>query len=896
MNPHCRATLSALLLLLAALTPRPLIAGLGEWTLSGPDGANVLALATDASNPSTVYAGTSRDLYKSVDAGINWVPMGMPANIELILTTSDPSVVYVAGGPRCWSSGASCDYATFYRTRDGGETWVRAGQLLRPLSVAADPNDSMALYATSAGSLRRSTNGADSWDHPMSQPGSGGGNTGIAVDPTDSAVLYAAVAYGTMAGVHRSSNRGATWNRTGLRDPTRTLLFDPRGGSRLFALTHEGLRATTNRGETWETLAPELNDSSRLAVDPGDPDRLYIVTQGVLFRSSDGGATATRVDDGSLLGRDLAAIAAPGPGVVLTGSGRGIHRTEDAGATWVPANLGIREVYPASLAVDPTDPAVVFAASAQGLFESRDGGGSWNGPIPRSPAAAVVAFDPSNRSTLYAAGIENGIARSTDGGRRWQNNGTLTDQIADLLIDPTNPRRVLAASRGVHRSLDGGESWETVMRPEDDYSSYYYPPRVEAIAVAPSHAATVYAAGSGDTPFLYRSEDGGSHWAAPIDLGRVWINALAVDSCDPNVVQAGSWAGVFRSVDGGGSWSESQLSGIGVYAFAADPRHSSSAFAGTSVGLFWTNDRGESWTRFEPALTEPVYSVALDPSGRFLHAATGRGVFSLERSFEPCADGAGRLCLMGQRFEVSLTGRDPRTGFVVSGTAVAEGDRFGYFSFPALTGDSRFPEVFVKMADARELPAPYGGSVWVFHSALTDLPYTLTVRDTQTGHLRTYLEADAVTTLICGEADTAAFARDCTAPAPAASAPGSRLASGSGPELALLDGRFRATIRAVDARTGRVAEGAAIPRADGFGYFSLPDLTGDPSFPEVFVKMTGATVSTGGYFGVFHTGLTDLEYTLTVTDTATGAIRTYPGGATDGTRLCGTGDTTAFRE
>jgi photosystem II stability/assembly factor-like uncharacterized protein len=856
----------------------------------------VLALATDPSNPSTVYVGTSRDLYKSVDAGANWIPARLTVNIELILTTSDPSVVYVAGGPRCWSSGPSCDYADFYRTGDGGETWVRRGRVLRPLSVTVDPRDSTLLYAASAGNLYRSATGADSWDRMAHQPGSGAGTAGIAVDPTDSAVLYAGVAYGTMAGVHRSSDRGATWNRTGLRDPTYTLLFDPRDGSRLFALTPEGLRATTSRGETWEALAPGLNDPSQLAFDPGDPDRLYVVAQGALFRSSDGGATATRVDDGSLLGRNLAAIAAPGSGVVLTGSGRGIHRTEDAGATWAPANLGIREVYPSSLAVDPTDPSVVFAASMQGLFESRDGGGSWSGPIPGSPGATVVAFDPSNRSTLYAAGIENGVSKSTDGGRQWQNNGTPTDQIADLVIDPSNSRRVLAAYRGVHRSLDGGESWETVMRPEDDYASYYYPPTVGAIAIAPSHPATVYAAGSGDTPFLYRSDDGGGHWADPIDLGRVWINALAVDSCDPTVLQAGSGAGVLRSVDGGGSWSEPQLSGIGVYAFAADPRHSSSAFAGTSVGLFWTNDRGESWTRFEPALTDPVYSVALDPSGRFLHAATARGVFSLERSFEPCADGAGRLCLMGERFEVSLTGRDPRTGVVVSGTAVTEGDRFGYFSFPALTGDSRFPEVFVKMADARELPAPYGGSVWVFHSALTDLPYTLTVRDTQTGHLRTYLEGDAVTTLICGEADTAAFARDCTAPAPPASGPGSRLASGSGPELALLDGRFRATIRAADARTGRVAEGAAIPRAEGFGYFSLPDLTGDPSFPEVFVKMTRATVSTGGYFGVFHTGLTDLEYTLTLTDTATGAIRTYPGGATDGTRLCGTGDTTAFRE
>jgi hypothetical protein len=125
--------------------------------------------------------------------------------------------------------------------------------------------------------------------------------------------------------------------------------------------------------------------------------------------------------------------------------------------------------------------------------------------------------------------------------------------------------------------------------------------------------------------------------------------------------------------------------------------------------------------------------------------------------------------------------------------------------------------------------------------------------------------------------------------------PEARLAPGSGAELSLLSGRFRATIQARDSRTGRIAAGVAMARVDGFGYFSLPDFTGDPSFPEIFVKMVDATAQPRGYFWVFHTGLTDLEYTLTVTDQVTGAVRTYTGGATDGTRLCGSADTTAFR-
>jgi hypothetical protein len=150
--------------------------------------------------------------------------------------------------------------------------------------------------------------------------------------------------------------------------------------------------------------------------------------------------------------------------------------------------------------------------------------------------------------------------------------------------------------------------------------------------------------------------------------------------------------------------------------------------------------------------------------------------------------------------------------------------------------------------------------------------------------------------LSCGEADTSAFVKSCFAEESSETSPGTRLAAPSGTDLSLLGGRFRATIRATDPRTGRIAEGAAIPRADGFGYFSLPDFTGDSSFPEIFVKMVDGRAQPGSSFWVFHTGLTDLTYTLTVTDTVTESVRTYSGGAIDGTRLCGSADTAAFRD
>jgi photosystem II stability/assembly factor-like uncharacterized protein len=861
-----------------------MLADVGGWTSSGPYGGVVEALAAHPSNPSTVYAATNRSLYKSVDSGAHWAPLELAGWFDLLLPTSDPAIVYAAT--------TDTFNARFFRSLDGGLSWVGLESPRGRLnSVTGDPNDPMSLYAVTTSGLFRTANGGVSWES-ITNPAPGRVLQMIAVDPVDSRLLYAAISAISETTVYRSSDGGRNWSRTALRDPTRALLFDPSNeGSRLFALTTVGLQATTNRGESWRRLARGTESVTHLAIDPTDSRRLYMVSgSGAVLLSSDGGESVTPVL-GVDFGEGARAIAAVGSASVLAGSDRGVSRTDDAGLQWSAANRGIQEVPVKAVAVDPTDPTVVFAAGPRGIHESRDRGNTWNEVASRAPNADVVAIDPSDRSTVYAAG-EEGFHKSTDGGQTWQMK--LADRIADLVIDPSNPRRILAAYRSVYRSLDGAESWDTVMTPEDDVASFYYPPRLSAITFAPSNSATVYAAGSGDTSFIYRSVDGGNSWSDPTDLRGFWINTLEVDSCDLRVLQAGGYGGLRRSVDSGVTWSEDKLSGALVYALAKDPRHSSSVFAGTSQGLYWTNDRGESWTRFEPALAEAVRSIAVDPSGRFLYAGTERGVFTFERSFEVCRDGPDQLCLIGAKFQITLTAKHPQTGGLIKGRAIDEGDQFGYLSFPDITGDPAVPEVFVKMVDARGAPPPYGGHAWVFHSSLTDLDYTLTVRETETGRVRTYTAADSAP-LTCGTADTSAFVRACEVEDSSSSIPGTRLAAGSGPELSLLGGRFRATLEARDPRTDRIAEGAAIPRADGFGYFSLPAFTGDPTFPEVFVKMVDARAQPGGYFWFFHTGLTDLEYTLTVTDRVTGAIRTYTGGATDGTRLCGFADTMAFR-
>jgi len=117
---------------------------------------------------------------------------------------------------------------------------------------------------------------------------------------------------------------------------------------------------------------------------------------------------------------------------------------------------------------------------------------------------------------------------------------------------------------------------------------------------------------------------------------------------------------------------------------------------------------------------------------------------------EPCTPGPGNLCLLDSRFKVTLIARDSRSGERAAGYALAENDLFGYFSLPAVTGQSGNPEVFVKMLDARDLSSHF----WLFYGGLTDLEFTLTVTDTATGVVKTYSKPAGS---YCGDADTQAF-------------------------------------------------------------------------------------------------------------------------------------------
>ncbi len=110
-----------------------------------------------------------------------------------------------------------------------------------------------------------------------------------------------------------------------------------------------------------------------------------------------------------------------------------------------------------------------------------------------------------------------------------------------------------------------------------------------------------------------------------------------------------------------------------------------------------------------------------------------------------CTSTADTLCLLG-RFEVSVDWRDQRTGTTGRGSAVAGTEKSGFFSF----FNSANLELVVKMLDG----TPINGNFWFFFGALSDVEYTIHVRDTSTGSERSYLNPPGE---ICGQAHVDAF-------------------------------------------------------------------------------------------------------------------------------------------
>ena len=237
--------------------------------------------------------------------------------------------------------------------------------------------------------------------------------------------------------------------------------------------------------------------------------------------------------------------------------------------------------------------------------------------------------------------------------------------------------------------------------------------------------------------------------------------------------------------------------------------------------------------------------------------------------------GPGSLCLNGGRFRVTASWSVPTQGTNGVGVPVALTGDTGYFWF--FTPNN--VELVVKVVDGRAVNDHF----WFFSGALSDVEYTILVTDTVTGDQRAYFNPQGTLESL---ADTSAFP-------PAGDPAASRLAGkpavptiADGPRngfeaeaapcsvttsaLCLNSSRFRVQVDWNVPAQGTSGSGVAVPLTVDTGYFWFFSANN----VELTIKVVDGRV-VNGHFWVFFGALSDVGYTITVTDTATGATRRY---------------------
>jgi photosystem II stability/assembly factor-like uncharacterized protein len=327
--------------------------------------------------------------------------------------------------------------------------------------------------------------------------------------------------------------------------------------------------------------------------------------------------------------------------------------TSGATPVWQKTSLDAGKVH--AVLVHPANADTVFAGTDRGLFRSTDRGVTWGQygtGIKTSSSATlrILALAAARDGSRLYAGTSAGVFQSTDGGAEWsQGSGMLSGSgilryyyaIAALAVDPASPQTVYAGDSGmmtegrVLKSTDGGATW---MPAASGISSH----DVKALAIDPGKLSTVYAVVGGS---LHVSGDAGVSWMKT--AGKMEVNSSDADVLTVVVttdgVYAGTTAGVWKSRDGGATWSQGtglSSSGIlryffGIAALAVDSVNPSVLYAGdsgmmTSGGVYMSTDGSSDWTQVGGPLTENVSALAVDSSvPPTVYAGTDVGLFRL---------------------------------------------------------------------------------------------------------------------------------------------------------------------------------------------------------------------------------------------------------------------------
>jgi photosystem II stability/assembly factor-like uncharacterized protein len=520
-------------------------------------GFGINALAVDPADSSTVFIGTlQHGIWKSSDGGLRWRQVFEDASCggihSLVISARSPSTVY-----------AGCELeqtAPFFKSTNGGATWTAKGASLPDggqfFHLALDPNRARVLYATAAMDAGgypqwvtfKSTNDGATWTRLSVQ--------GSLLEVSPSGALF--------IGNHRSRDGGRSWEALPSAVTPYLRVFDPADPSIVYGsffstgdFLTSGLYKSTDAGTAWSPASRGIFATliNELAID--SHSTLYAVVDGIgLLKGPDGGARWERADAGLPLhavfaggGMPVLAIDPVEPENLYLGGGKGLARSLDGGASWsFSPSEPCLEIN--GLVIDPENPNQLYASGklsegsceAPGrtcpVFRSADAGTTWECAAPPVSSVERIVTDPTQPARIFAVNITRGAWVSEDRGDTWSKlkNPRRAKGYVELAVDPSDSRRLyLGALNGkVFKSTDRGATWTEASRGLPVLSGKL----IRRIVVDPSRPQTVYAAGLFG---VYISGNGGRTWF-PLNGGLVDIAwTFFLDPQNPRKLYAGTY-------------------------------------------------------------------------------------------------------------------------------------------------------------------------------------------------------------------------------------------------------------------------------------------------------------------------------------------------------------------
>ncbi|MEW6365475.1 MAG: hypothetical protein AB1714_12685 [Acidobacteriota bacterium] len=643
--------------------------------------ASIGAVAVAPSDPKVVWVGTGEandrnssswgnGIYRSADGGDTWAHVGLADSkviARIAVHPNDPHTAWVAVLGDLWVPSPS---RGLHKTTDGGKTWKLVLQAPAPYStkvgcgeVVLDPSDPSVLYAAvyarqrspwsltvgpectdgkDLGGIFKSSDGGATWKKLVNGLPGRTARIGLDVSRKNPKVVYAIVQSdeggqtdidalrSKRGGVFRSEDAGETWVRTNPLNP-RSFYFsqirvDPSNDQRVYVLGY-AMHVSEDGGKTYrEDCFQKVHpDCHALAIDPRDPKRLILGTDGGPYLSYDGGKGWAHLNNMAAGEYYRITVDMSTPyriagglqdntnwvGPSMTWSKEGIRNCD-----W--QNIGGGDGF--YCVFDADDPNIVYAEGQEGYAHRVNLGNGELKELRPQPAEGNPAFrfhwasplipSPHRKGVIYLAG--NVVFEMTNKGEEWR--------VISPDLSTQDPKKTTSVGSGA-----------------ENYGVVY------TLAESPIKPGLLWA--GTDDGKLWRCDAG--VWTdlttnLPAPVKGQWIGRIEAGHFDPAVAylaidahRTGLYSPfAYRTSDAGKTWRPvaSDLPPDGpVKVVREDVKNPKLLFAGTEFGLFASLDQGAHWNRFGDLPTVAVDDIVIHPRDMDLIVGThGRSIYIVD--------------------------------------------------------------------------------------------------------------------------------------------------------------------------------------------------------------------------------------------------------------------------